>query len=176
MNGGAWLSLMGLKVDVLLRDLDVALYWTAKARQGAYEIDALLGYLAGAPTYSLMAELALNRTVHGRLPTVREYPQKLSQAGLHRWRRHAEFSLAHAQMRAERGDIVGTIGQSAKAITETAHSLACARQLWVLNEKQLVERSGLQDLHNRFTDIPASTSQLLKWLDDLRAALKQARR
>ena len=27
MNGGAWLSLEGTKVDVLLRDLDVALYW-----------------------------------------------------------------------------------------------------------------------------------------------------
>ena len=26
MNGGAWLSLGGMKVDVLLRDLDVALY------------------------------------------------------------------------------------------------------------------------------------------------------
>jgi hypothetical protein len=38
----------GIKVDVLLRDLDVALYWVAEARQGVYEIDALLGYLAGA--------------------------------------------------------------------------------------------------------------------------------
>lgn len=41
MNGGAWLSLDGIKVDVLLRDLDVALYWTTEARQGVYEIDAL---------------------------------------------------------------------------------------------------------------------------------------
>jgi hypothetical protein len=50
MNGGAWLSLGGMKVDVLLRDLDVALFWTAQARRGSYEIDALLGYLAGLPT------------------------------------------------------------------------------------------------------------------------------
>src|SRR5262249_33697068 len=28
MNGGAWLSLAGMKVDVLLRDLDVTLHWT----------------------------------------------------------------------------------------------------------------------------------------------------
>jgi hypothetical protein len=35
MNGGAWLSLEGFKVDVLLRDLDVALYWAAQARRGA---------------------------------------------------------------------------------------------------------------------------------------------
>src|SRR6516225_3041516 len=73
MNGGAWLSLGGMKVDVLLRDLDVALFWPAQARRGSYEIDAFLGYLAGLPTYSLMAELALNRTVDGRLPIIDKY-------------------------------------------------------------------------------------------------------
>ncbi len=51
MNGGACPSLEGTKVDVLLRDLDVAMYWSGRARLGEYEVDALLGYLAGAPTY-----------------------------------------------------------------------------------------------------------------------------
>jgi hypothetical protein len=45
MNGGAWLSLEGTKVGVLLRDLDVTMYWSGRARQGEYEIDALLGYV-----------------------------------------------------------------------------------------------------------------------------------
>jgi len=174
MNGGAWLSLGGIKLDVLLRDLDVALYWTAEARQGVYEVDALVGYLAGAPTYALMAELALNRTVHGHLPVVGEYPEKLSQTGLRRWLLDAEFSLAHGQMRAERGDITGTVGQSAKAVIEMAHARACARHLWVINEKKLVEQTGLQDMHARFTDIPTTPSQLLTWLDGLRTALKRA--
>ena len=174
MNGGAWLSLGGMKVDVLLRDLDVVLHWAAEARQGVYEIDALLGYLAGAPTYILMAELALNRIVHGSLPTAGEYPEKLSQTGLPCWLQHAEFSLVHAQMRAERGDITGTVGQSAKAVIETAHALACAGHLWVINEKKLVGRSGLQDMHARFIDIPTKPPQILTWLDELRTALKGA--
>lgn len=171
MNGGAWLSLGGLKVDVLLRDLDVALHWAAEARRGIFEIDALLGYLAGAPTYSLMAELALSRAVHGRLPPVGDYPQKLSQMGYQRWRSHAEFSLAHSQMRAERGDVTGTVGQAAKAVIETAHALACARRLWILNEKQLLERTGLEHFHARFANVPSSPPQLLTWLDELRPAL-----
>lgn len=41
-------------IAVLLRDLDVALPWTAKAREGNYEVDALLGYVAGVPTYATM--------------------------------------------------------------------------------------------------------------------------
>jgi len=174
MNGGAWLRLGGMRVDVLLRYLDVVLYWAAEARRGVYEIDALLGYLAGVATYTLMAELALNRTVHGRLPVAGDYPKKLSQTGLRRWLRHAEFSLAHAHMRAERGDITGIVGQSAKAVIETAHALACARQLWVINEKKLVEQSELQGMHIRFTNVPAALLQLLMWLDELRTALKRA--
>lgn len=172
MNGGAWLSLGGEKVDVLLRDIDTALYWTAEARSGHYEVDALLGYLAGVPTYTLMAELALNQAVHGRLPVIGAYPAKLSQTGERRWRLHAEFSLDHAQMRAERGDIIGTVGQSAKAAIETAHALACARRRWVINEKNLVEHSGLRHVHARFTDIPTTTPLLLTWLHELRMVLK----
>jgi hypothetical protein len=72
-----------MKVDVLLRDLEVALHWSAEARGGAYEVDALLGYLAGAPTYSLMAELALNReraglgALHARFVDVPASPPAL---------------------------------------------------------------------------------------------------
>lgn len=172
MNGGAWLNLGEKKVDVLLRDVETALYWVTEARRGLYEVDALLGYLAGVPTYTLMAELALNQTVHGRLPVTGEYPAKLSQTGERRWRAHAEFSLDHAQMRAERGDIIGTAGQSAKAVIETTHALACARRRWVINEKNLVEHSGLRHLHAMFIDIPAKPPLLLTWLRELRAALK----
>ncbi len=175
MNGGAWLSLDGTKVDVLLRDLDVALYWAGQAQHGVYEVDALLGYIAGVPTYSLMAELALNRTVSGYPPAVGEYPHALSQAGARRWAQHADFSLTHARMRAERGDTVGTVGQVAKAAIERAHAVACRRRMWVLNEKKLIERTGLQDFHARFVDVPGSPAQLVGWVDRARAAINHAR-
>jgi len=45
----------------------------------------------------------------------------------------------------------------------------------VINEKKLVEQSGLQDVHRRFSDTPATPPELLTWLDELRAVLKQAR-
>jgi hypothetical protein len=129
---------------------------------------------ADAHRFTLMAELALNRTVHGLLPMAGEYPEKLSRTGLRRWLQHAEFSLAHAQMRAARGDLTGTVGQTAKAVIETAHALACAGHLWVINEKKLVEQSGLQDMHARFIGTPATRPQLLTWLDELHTALKRA--
>ena len=58
MNGGAWLQCEGQRVDVLLRDLDAVEHWTQRAEAGEFEVDALLGYTAGVPTYLLTAELA----------------------------------------------------------------------------------------------------------------------
>jgi hypothetical protein len=174
MNGGAWLTLDGIKVDVLLRDLDVVRHWTAQAEQGRYEVDALLGYVAGAPTYMLAAELAVNRAVMGALPEAPVYPARLAESGERRWRTHAEFSLAHARMRAERGDVTGAAGQAAKAVLEVAHARACRARQWVLNEKMLVERAGLAALHDRFTRIPAAPVPLIEWVSGLGAALTAA--
>jgi hypothetical protein len=171
MNGGAWLRLDGLKVDVLLRDLDAAEHWSARARDGHYEVDALLGYVAGVPTYSLMAELALNRVVTGTLPPIAEFPPELARTGATRWRQHAEFSLVHARMRAERGDVVGTVAQAAKAVMETAHGVLCQRREWVLNEKHLVERAGLRELHAQFTRVPPSAPGLVEWVDAVRGQI-----
>ena len=47
MNGGAWLRCGSEKVDVLLRDLDVVEHWTQRAADGDFEVDSLLGYVAG---------------------------------------------------------------------------------------------------------------------------------
>lgn len=174
MNGGAWLTLEGLKVDVMLRDVDVVMHWRREAREGRYEVDALLGYVAGAPTYSLVAELALNRVVVGTLPAVGEYPRALAEAGDRRWRAHADFSLTHARMRAERSDVTGTVAQAAKAVLETAHALACRRRQWVPNEKKLVEQVGLDGLHEWFTRVPRSAARLIDWVGEVRAALARS--
>jgi hypothetical protein len=59
MNGGAWWTVDGVKVDVLYRDPDVVQHWTRQAEQGLFEVDDLLGYLAGSPMYAVVGELAL---------------------------------------------------------------------------------------------------------------------
>ena len=80
MNGGAWLRIGGEKVDVILRDLDVVEHWTRRAEQGEFEVDALLGYLAGIPTYILCAELASCRPIRGDLTAI-PFPRKLTADG-----------------------------------------------------------------------------------------------
>ncbi len=145
MNGGAWLSVGGQAVDVLLRDLDVVERWQRKAERGEFEIDNVEGHLAGLPTYVLLAEVAANRTLWGRLPEVR-YPPALRESAARRWRWNAAFSLTHAAAHAARDDRAACAGLVARAALQAAHGRLAARGEWVLNEKGLLRRAGLQEV------------------------------
>lgn len=174
MNGGAWLDLDGHKVDVLLRDLDALDHWSAHAARGEFEIDALLGYVAGVPTYLLTAELASCRVLHGELP-VQPFPAALADAAPGKWRFCRSFSLEHARMHARRGDVVATLGQAAKAALEEAHAVLCERRAWTCNEKGMLEKAGLARLRTRFASAPAEAEDLVRWVDDVATELAVAR-
>ena len=68
VNGGAWLTVDGAKVDLIYRDLDEVLRWTAAAGDGRFEIRREVGYVAGIATYILAGELALGQVLAGELP------------------------------------------------------------------------------------------------------------
>ena len=164
MNGGAWLECEGEKVDVILRDLDVVEYWTRRAQEGEFDRDALLGYLAGIPTYTLSAELASCLPLRGHVEAV-AFPPKLAAAAPPVWRFCRSFSLEYARMHAKRGNVAGVAGQSAAAVMEEAHAISCERGQWVCNEKRLIEAAGLSSLNALFAEIPIERERLLEWVD-----------
>ena len=164
MNGGAWLECGGEKVDVLLRDLDVVEHWTERAQRGEFERDALLGYVAGIPTYTLSAELGSCITLSGRIEAS-PFPSQLASAAPPIWRFCRSFSLDYARMHARRGNVAGVAGQAAAAVMEEAHALACERSQWVCNEKRLIETTGLSGVNSLFAELPREPSDLMQWLD-----------
>jgi predicted nucleotidyltransferase len=173
MTGGAWLSAENTKVDVLLRDLDVVEYWSARAREGVFDIDALLGYAAGAPTYSLLAERALAVPLHGEWAHDAEFPARLAERAPNPWRYNSQFSLDYANRLAARGDTVATVAQVAKAVIEQAHARLCGRASWVLNEKGIVERAGLDAAQGLFRAVPAPIAALPDWVARVRTSLTE---
>jgi hypothetical protein len=164
MNGGAWLRCGDEKVDVILRDLDVVEHWTRRAEKGEFERDALLGYLAGIPTYSLTAELASCQVLRGAIPAA-PFPPKLVASAPPTWRFCRSFSLDYARMHARRGNLAGATGQAATAIMEEAHAILCERGQWVCNEKRLIETAGLVGLHALFAQVPTESGRLVQWVD-----------
>jgi hypothetical protein len=151
-------------VDVILRDLDVVEHWTQRAEMGEFEVDHLLGYLAGVPTYMLTAELASCRVLRGELRAV-PYPAKLATAAPPLWRFCRSFSLDYARMHARRGNLVGAVGQVAKGVLEEAHALLCERRQWACNEKKMIEAAGLGAVQALFGEIPSAPASLVNWVD-----------
>lgn len=171
INGGAWISVDGQPVDLLLRDLDVIDVWHAEAERGRFEIDNVEGHLAGLPTYTPLGEISVNRLLAGRLPTV-DYPAALRSAAETRWRWNSAFSLLFAEQYAQRGDCVLALGMMARATAQTAHAIEAGRGEWVLNEKRLVDHAGLGAAHEL---LRARERDLASALNDLRALLDPPR-
>ena len=147
-----------------MRDLDVVEHWTRRAEEGEFEVDALLGYLAGVPTYSLSAELASCHLLRGDIPSA-PFPPKLAAAAPSWWRFCRSFSLDYARMHARRGNVMGATGQAAKAVMEEAHAILCEGGRWVCNEKRLIETAGLAGLHALFAQVPIESASLVGWVD-----------
>ena len=170
MNGGAWLERGEQKVDVILRDLDMVEYWTRRAQEGEFERDALLGYLAGIPTYTLTAELASCLPLRGNIESM-PFPPKLAVVAPQVWRFCSSFSFDYARMHARRGNLAGVAGQVAAGIMEEAHAISCERSEWVCNEKRLIEATGLSSVNALFAEIPIERERLLEWVDLVAAQL-----
>jgi Nucleotidyltransferase domain len=148
VNGGAWLTIDGTKVDLIYRDLDEVLHWTAAAEDGYFEIDREVGYVAGIATYVLAGELSLGRVLAGELPRP-AFPRRLRDSAPAAWSRLAAGALHFAYVHAGRQDTVACLANLCQAILATAHARLAAAGEWALNEKRLIERAGLPHLHHQ---------------------------
>jgi Nucleotidyltransferase domain len=141
-NGGAWLVIDGQRVDLIYRDLATVDAWTRDAEAGRFQVFREVGYVAGAPTYSYAAELALNRHLVGSLPRPEFRPELRASAPPY-WRRITAGALKFADAHARREDTTACAGNLAIAALADAHRRLCERGEWYLNEKDLLARAGL---------------------------------
>jgi len=139
-NGGAWLTVDGARVDLIYRDLEVVEEWVRDAQAGRFRVLREVGYVAGAPTYSYAAELALNRVLVGSLPRP-EFPAALRETAPPWWRRIAAGARRFAAAHDERGDEIAAAGNRAVAALAEAHATLCDAGEWWLNEKGLIARA-----------------------------------
>src|SRR5690348_13135435 len=152
-NGGAWLTVDGRRTDVHYRDLDDVEYHLAEAEAGRFRIEHLMFYLAGVPTYVVVAELAANRALVGELPRP-EFPAALRESAPPQWWGRSRFTLDYARgAYAATGRVVECAGAAARAAAEAGHAILAARGEWTTNEKRLLERAGLRGLDAAFAGL-----------------------
>jgi hypothetical protein len=167
VNGGAWLTVDGTKVDLIYRDLNDVEHWTAAAEGGEFEIQREVGYVAGIATYVLAGELALGRVLAGELPRP-AFPPKLRQTAPAAWSRLAAGAMHFADVHAGRQDRVACLANLCQAVLAAAQGRMAAAGEWVLNEKRLAERAGLRDVQERLGQPERSLGTLVS---DVRACL-----
>ncbi|MEU5717643.1 nucleotidyltransferase domain-containing protein [Streptomyces sp. NPDC020403] len=158
VNGGAWLTVDGLAVDWILRDLDrVEAVWS-DCREGRFEVGVQPGHPLGfwSPCYA--GEVALGRVLqdpHGELAFLQEetrtYPEPLRRALVEAaW--EADFSVAAARKSAGSGDTLHVALCLSRAFGVLAQSLHAHHRVWCLNEKgALAAAAALPDTPEGFT-------------------------
>jgi hypothetical protein len=168
INGGAWLTIDGTKVDLIYRDLDEVLRWTAAAEDGQFEIHPQIGYVAGIATYVLAGELALGKVLAGELPRPR-FPAKLRETAPVAWFRLAAGALHFAAVHGGRADTAACMANLCQAVLATAQGRLAAAGEWVLNEKRLVQRAGLGSVQDRLNQPDRDLGALVRDVEALLA-------
>ncbi|MFJ6854512.1 nucleotidyltransferase domain-containing protein [Streptomyces sp. NPDC091271] len=159
VNGGAWLTVDGVAVDWILRDLDrVESVW-ADCRAGRFEVGIQPGHPLGFWSSCYVGEVALGRVLvdpGGELTSLqdatRSYPEPLRRALTDAaW--EAEFSVASARKSAPSGDTLHVALCLSKAFGILAQALHAHHRTWCLNEKgALASAAALPGTPADFTD------------------------
>ncbi|MEV8225527.1 nucleotidyltransferase domain-containing protein [Streptomyces sp. NPDC079167] len=169
VNGGAWLTVDGVAVDWILRDLDrVESVWS-ECGAGRFEVGIQPGHPLGFWSPCYVGEVALGRVLTdpgGGLTCLQEatrsYPEPLRRA-LTGAAWEAEFSVASARKSAPSGDTLHVALCLSKAFGILAQALHAHHRSWCLNEKgALASAAALPDTPADFTD---RVSAALRGLD-----------
>ncbi|MFD4898735.1 nucleotidyltransferase domain-containing protein [Streptomyces sp. NPDC058411] len=169
VNGGAWLTVDGVAVDWILRDLDrVESVWS-DCREGRYEVGIQPGHPLGFWSPCYVGEVALGRVLEdprGDLASlqeaVRAYPEPLRRALTGAvW--EADFSVASARKSAPSGDTLHVSLCLAKAFGVLAQALHAHHRVWCLNEKGALASAAA--LPGTPADFAARVSKALRGLD-----------
>jgi hypothetical protein len=148
VDGGAWLTVDGVAVDWILRDIDRVRGVWADCRAGRYEVGVQPGHPLGfwSPCYA--GEIALGVPLSdpdGVLTALRaeagHYPEPLREALLHAaW--EAEFSVQVARKGAKRGDVLHVVLLLSRAVGVLTQALFAHARRWYLNEKGALATAG----------------------------------
>jgi len=147
VNGGAWLTLRGQRVDLLYRSIDRVEAEIAEAHAGHHTIHfaqqppfgfwsgTLLGECASAlPLHDPASEVECLRS------RVAAYPEALRRAVLRDALEGASFGLsAFAPKFAARGDVWGTAACLARAVWQLGLALFALNRTYLVNDKTLLD-------------------------------------
>lgn len=151
VNGGGWLTVDGLQVDWIYRDLDRVHRIWADCQEGRFEIGRQTGHPLGFYSHAYAGEVAFCQVLADRsgeltqlAEQTRSYPEALGEAlvdGI--W--EAEFLLHGARYGVKGGDPAYTAGCLFHSVGVMCQALHGRGRKWLINEKGMVASAGRLD-------------------------------
>lgn len=147
VNCGAWLTMHGTSVDILLRDMARVEDVLARSDNGRFSAHYQTGHPHAYIDAMYRGELASSKILYCADEGFREskkraetYPQALKRALISFFSFEAGFSCSIAESNADRGDIYYLAGHAFRSVSALNQTLFALNEKWCLNEKKAVER------------------------------------
>jgi len=148
VDGGGWLTIDGVAVDWIYRNLDRVVTAWESAKSGRYVFHTQVGHPLGFPDFAYVGELALGMLLadhHDQLSalqtTFADYPTALGVSLLNGlW--EASFLIENARKAVGRRDTAYVAGCLFRVVGLCAHALHGHAGRWLINEKGAVASTG----------------------------------
>ena len=161
IDGGAWLTIQGRRVDWLYRDIDRLEAVIAECRGGRFTSDYQPGHPHAFHSHMYLGEVALTRVLRdpdgvvARLKSsASPYPPRLRTAIVERFLWEARFAVDTAAKPAARGESWYVAGALFRSVACLVQVLFALNERYFLNEKgALGEIATFPHLPDRFVEI-----------------------
>jgi len=154
VDGGAWLRIEGVAVDLIYRDLERVDRVIAEVGRGEFQIAYHAGHPHSFVSSFYAAEIAVGVALHdpegliaARQARLAPYPEALRRSAVRRFLGEAEFSLGLLEKAAHAGDPAYAAGVAFRIAACLAHALFALNRQWLMNEKGAVRRAESFPLH-----------------------------
>ena len=181
VDGGAWLCIDGIAVDLLYRDLDRVDRVIADVQRGEFEIAYHVGHPHAFVSAAYAGELAISRPLHdpegliaARKAQLASYPSALQAELIRRFLGEARFTLLLLEKGVAAEDAVYTEGAAFRVAACLSQVIFAFNREWLINEKGAVKRAAAMALAPKdFATRAAMRSELAALVDETAALAPQ---
>lgn len=160
INGGGWLTVNQIPVDLLYRDLEKVSQIITDNCAGRFEIAYQPGHPHAFPSYIYLCEVALcqplwdpNQTLARLKDQVRPYPPQLKRAIINAFWWEVDFALKGAHKSISRGDAAYAAGCCFRGV------MCLMQVLFALNEQYWMNEKGAVGIASGFQFSPAQLNE-----------------
>ena len=149
INGGGWLRVAGVEVDLLYRDLAKVRTVIDEARAGRFTMDYQVGHPHGFCSAILAGEVALGVSLHDSMGAFAElrdralpYPPALKTSLLTRFAWEVDFAIENGELAARRDERTHLAGCAYRALCCIAQVLFAINERYLINEKGAIQAAA----------------------------------